>query len=98
MAGRAQNFRNGSGITFPVFWSILSVAIAAIGSLFFMIYSHSGQAKHPEAANEKDVTILAIKVGAIESNVENIQHDVQELRVEQRVYTDTILRAIREDE
>ena len=85
-------------ITFPVFWSITSVAIAAIGSLFFMVYTHTGQAKHPEAAHEEDVTVLAIKVGAIESNVENIQYDVQELRAEQRTSTETILRAIRESE
>ena len=88
---------NGA-MTFSTFWSIASVAIAAIGTLFFMVYTHTGQAKHPEAAHEEDVTVLAIKVGAIESNVEHIQYDVQELRMEQRAYTETILRAIREDE
>jgi len=87
-----------NNMTFSTFWSIASVAIAAIGTLFFMVYTHTGQAKHPEAAHEEDVTVLAIKVGAIESNVEHIQYDVQELRMEQRAYTETILRAIREDE
>ena len=86
-----------SAITFPAFWSIVSVVAAAIGSLFFMLYTHSGQAKHPEAAREQDVTILAVKVGSIASDVENIKDDVKEIRVEQRAYTESILRAIREE-
>ena len=71
------------------------MVIAALGSLFFMVYTHAGQAKHPESAHEEDVIILAVKVGAIESNIENIKEDVEEIRVEQRVHTNAILEAIR---
>ena len=41
------------------------MVIAALGSLFFMVYTHAGQAKHPESAHEEDVTDTASHAGTL---------------------------------
>jgi len=66
-------------------------------------YSHSGEPKHPEAAHERDVRTVEIKVEGVVVEVRRnktvlveVKQDIRELRMEQRAHTETILRAIRE--
>ena len=85
------------------FWSAISIVAAAIGSIFFLFVTHTGTAKHPGAAPESAVIELKVDFEGISTDVENnkfvlseVKQDIKELRVEQRVNTDSILRAIGE--
>jgi hypothetical protein len=90
---------NSNGTTF---WTAISIAATAIGSLFFLIYAHAGEPTHPQAAREDDVTGIQVRVEGIATDVENnkqvlseVKEDIKGLRIEQRESTDSILRAIR---
>lgn len=90
---------NGSGS----FWSVISIVAAAIGSIFFLFVTHTGTATHPGAAPESAVIELKVGFEGISTDVENnkivlseVKQDIKELRVEQRVNTESILRAIGE--
>ena len=79
------------------------MAATAIGSLFFMIYAHAGEATHQGSASVEDVGDLNVRFEGIATDVENnkvvlseVKDDIRELRVEQRASTDLILEAIRE--
>jgi hypothetical protein len=62
-----------------------------------------GEPKHAAAADERDVGDIQIRVERVVTEVsrnkeilDEVKQDVKEIRVEQRAYTDSILRAIRE--
>jgi|TARA_Y100001949_G_C15728538_1_gene218343 hypothetical protein len=62
-----------------------------------------GEPKHAEAAEERLVNSIAIRVERVATEVsmnkdilDEVKSDVNEIRIEQRAYTDTILEAIRE--
>ena len=85
------------------FWTITSLTVTAIGSLFFLLYAHAGEPTHPMSAHEDDVAILQVSNGIIATDVENnkfvlgeVKEEIKELQIEQRASTETILRAIRE--
>lgn len=84
------------------FWSAASLAATAIGSLFFMLFAHAGEPKHPAAAHEKDVGRLEVRLEGVAVDVENnksvlqeVKVDLKALRVQQNQDTEEILRAIR---
>jgi len=84
-------------------WAVTSLAATAIGSLFFLLYAHAGEPKHPGSAEENDVTELKVRFEGIATDVGNnkvvldeVKEDIRELQVEQRESTENILRAIRE--
>ncbi|HJO22045.1 MAG: hypothetical protein GY772_20670 [bacterium] len=88
---------NGTG-----FWTIITVVSAAVGAVFMLVVSHASEPKHPAAAHEEDVNNLAVKLERVSTDLDNnkrvlgeVKVDISELRVEQRVSTESILRAIR---
>ena len=85
------------------FWSVLTIMASAIGGIILLLFTHIGEPKHAEAAEEKAVTAIEIRMERVATEVainkeilDEVKEDVNEIRVEQRAYTDTILEAIRE--
>ena len=85
------------------FWSTMTIMVSALGGLLFLLFTHIGEPKHAEAAEERLVNSIAIRVERVATEVsmnkdilDEVKSDVNEIRIEQRAYTDTILEAIRE--
>ena len=85
------------------FWSTMTILASAVGGLLVLLYTHMGEPKHAEAAEERLVNSIAIRVERVATEVsmnkdilDEVKSDVNEIRIEQRAYTDTILEAIRE--
>lgn len=79
----------------------ISIIAASCGGLLMLIVAHAGEPKHAEAASEKDVTGIALKLERVATDVDNnkgvlseLKDDLSTLRVEQRISTESILRAI----
>ncbi len=86
-------------------WSVVTIVASAIGGLLVLLFTHMGQPKHAEAAEEKTVTAIEVRMERVATEVslnkeilDEVRTDVNEIRVEQRAYTDTILEAIRESQ
>ena len=85
------------------FWSTMTILASAVGGLLVLLFAHIGEPKHAEAAEERLVNSIAIRVERVATEVsmnkdilDEVKSDVNEIRIEQRAYTDTILEAIRE--
>ncbi len=85
------------------FWSTMTILASAVGGLLVLLFTHIGEPKHAEAAEERLVNSIAIRVERVATEVsmnkdilDEVKSDVNEIRIEQRAYTDTILEAIRE--
>jgi len=85
------------------FWSTLTIVASAVGGVLVLLFTHMGEPKHAAAADERDVGDIQIRVERVVTEVarnkeilDEVKQDVKEIRVEQRAYTDSILRAIRE--
>ena len=85
------------------FWSTMTILASAVGGLLVLLFTHMGEPKHAEAAEERLVNSIAIRVERVATEVsmnkdilDEVKEDVNEIRIEQRAYTDTILEAIRE--
>ena len=85
------------------FWSTMTILASAVGGLLVLLFTHMGEPKHAEAAEERTVNSIAIRVERVATEVsmnkdilDEVKSDVNEIRIEQRAYTDTILEAIRE--
>ena len=85
------------------FWSTMTILASAVGGLLVLLFAHIGEPKHAEAAEERTVNSIAIRVERVATEVsmnkdilDEVKEDVKEIRVEQRAYTDSILEAIRE--
>jgi hypothetical protein len=92
------------GVQPMTFWSAITISASAIGGIIVLLFTHIGQPKHAEAAEEKVVTAIEIRMARVATEVsinkeilDEVRADVNEIRVEQRAYTDTILEAIREN-
>ena len=57
-------------ITPTTFWSTTTIIASAIGAVFFLSVSHSGEPKHPEAASEKEVNQIEVKLERVATDVE----------------------------
>jgi len=86
------------------FWSTMTIMVSALGGLLVLLFTHIGEPKHAEAAEERLVNSIAIRVERVATEVsmnkdilDEVKADVNEIRIEQRAYTDTILEAIREE-
>ena len=91
------------GIQSMTFWSTMTIMVSAVGGLLVLLFTHMGEPKHAEAAEERLVNSIAIRVERVATEVsmnkdilDEVKSDVNEIRIEQRAYTDTILDAIRE--
>ena len=91
------------GIQSMTFWSTMTILASAVGGLLVLLFTHIGEPKHAEAAEERLVNSIAIRVERVATEVsmnkdilDEVKSDVNEIRIEQRAYTDTILEAIRE--
>jgi hypothetical protein len=91
------------GVQPSTLWSIVTIVASAIGGIILLLFTHIGQPKHAEAAEEKTVTAIEVRMERVSTEVflnkeilDEVRMDVNEIRVEQRAYTDTILEAIRE--
>jgi len=91
------------GIQSMTFWSTLTIFASAVGGVLILLFTHIGEPKHAAAADERDVSDIQIRVERVVTEVarnkeilDEVKIDVREIRVEQRAYTETILRAIRE--
>ena len=85
------------------FWSTMTIMVSALGGLLVLLFTHIGEPKHAEAAEERLVNSIALRVERVATEVsmnkdilDEVKSDVNEIRIEQRAYTDTILEAIRE--
>ena len=85
------------------FWSTMTILASAVGGLLVLLFAHIGEPKRAEAAEERTVNSIAIRVERVATEVsmnkdilDEVKEDVKEIRIEQRAYTDTILEAIRE--
>ena len=85
------------------FWSTMTILASAVGGLLVLLFTHMGEPKHAEAAEERLVNSIAIRVERVATEVsmnkdilDEVKSDVNEIRIEQRAYTDTILEAIRD--
>ena len=86
------------------FWSTLTIFASAVGGVLILLFTHIGEPKHAAAADERDVSEIQIRVERVVTEVarnkeilDEVKVDVKEFRVEQRAYTESILRAIREE-
>jgi len=86
------------------FWSTLTIFASAVGGVLVLLFTHMGEPKHAAAADERDVSEIQIRVERVVTEVarnkeilDEVKVDVKEFRVEQRAYTESILRAIREE-
>lgn len=86
------------------FWSVMGVVISAVGGILLLGMSHSATPRHAEAADEKHVAQIEVKVQgvamAVVHNKEmlvDIKEDVKDLRLEQREMTNEILQEIRRE-
>ena len=91
------------GIQSMTFWSTMTILASAVGGLLVLLFTHMGEPKHAEAAEERLVNSIAIRVERVATEVsmnkdilDEVKSDVNEIRIEQRAYTDTILEAIRD--
>ena len=89
-------------VTPITFWGALTVVAASIGTVFSMSVSHSGEPKHPEAASEKEVNQIEVKLERVATDVEynkvllgDLKTEIRELRTEQNESSREILEAIR---
>ena len=89
-------------ITPTTFWSTTTIIASAIGAVFFLSVSHSGEPKHPEAASEKEVNQIEVKLERVATDVEynkillgDLKIEIRELRTEQTESSREILEAIR---
>ena len=85
------------------FWSTVTILTSAFGGLLFLFFTHMGEPKHAEAAEERTVTAIEVRVAMVATEValnkeilDEVKEDVKEIRVEQRAYTESILEAIRD--
>ena len=90
-----------STINQTTFWSTITIMASAIGGLLIYSSTHANEPKHSEAADERQVSQLEVRVERIATNVENnarildeVKTDLKELRTEQRASSEAILRAI----
>ena len=81
----------------------MTIMVSALGGLLVLLFTHIGEPKHAEAAEERLVNSIAIRVERVATEVsmnkdilDEVKEDVNEIRIEQRAYTDSILEAIRE--
>lgn len=84
------------------FWSVMGVVVSVIGGIVLLSMSHSAVPRHAEAADEKRVVELEVKVQGVAVEVTHnkemlveLRDDVKEFRVEQRQMTNEILNEIR---
>ena len=89
-------------VTPTAFWSATTIIASAIGAAMWLSVSHAGEPKHAEAASERDVTAIEIKLEGVATDVEHnkdilgeVKDDLKDLRIEQSVATREILEAIR---
>ena len=89
-------------VTPATFWGAVTVIAAAMGAVFSMSVSHSGEPKHSEAALETDVTEIQVRLERVQTNTEHnarslveLKDQVQRQGIEQREQSDEILEAIR---
>jgi septal ring factor EnvC (AmiA/AmiB activator) len=90
-----------NGVSQTTFWSTTTIMASAIGGVLILASTHAGEPKHPEAADESQVSELKVKVERVATNVENnarildeVKIEIKELRTEQRQSSQEILRAI----
>jgi hypothetical protein len=74
---------------------------SAIGGILIYSSTHANEPRHGEAADERHVSQLEVRVERVATNVENnarildeVKEDLKELRAEQRQSSEEILRAI----
>ena len=89
-------------VTPTTFWGAVTVIAAAMGAVFSMSVSHSGEPKHSEAALETDVTEIQVRLERVQTNTEHnarslveLKDQVQRQGIEQREQSEEILEAIR---
>jgi hypothetical protein len=89
-------------VTSSTFWSSLTIIASCIGATFFISIAHSNEPKHGEAAFEKDVTAIQVRLERVQTNVEHnsallgdLKGELKELRIEQSEQSREILEAIR---
>lgn len=80
----------------------MTIIASAVGGLLFLLASHTQQPKHPEAAYEKDVSDLAVKLERVASDVDhntsilsNVRSDLSTIRAENNATKREILSAIK---
>ena len=83
-------------------WALITLFSSVCAGLLALVLAHEAAPKHAEAANETDVTNLAVKLERVSTDLDNnkrvlveVKEDVAAIRTEQRESTQEILRAIR---
>ena len=84
------------------FWSVTTIVASAIGAVFFLSVSHSGEPRHSDAASENEVNQIEVKLERVATDVEynkillgDLKTEIRELRTEQNESSREILEAIR---
>ena len=90
-----------STVSQTTFWSTITIMASAVGGMLIYTSTHANEPRHSEAADERQVSQLEVRVERIATNVENnaeildeVKEDLKELRSEQRASSQEILRAI----
>jgi len=80
----------------------VTIIASAVGGLLFLLASHAQQPKHPEAAYERDVSELAVKLERVAADVDHntsvlqdVRTDLSTIRSEQTASKREILSAIK---
>jgi len=90
-----------SNVSQTTFWSTITIMASAIGGVLILASTHAGEPRHSEAADERQVSALEVRVERVATSVEHnsevlgeLKSEIKDLRVDMRASSQDILRAI----
>ena len=91
-----------SNVSQMTFWSTVTLMASAMGGILILASTHAGEPRHSEAADERQVSELEVRVERVATTVEHnsevlseLKDEIKYIAEEQRTYSNEILSAIR---
>ncbi len=90
-----------SNVSQMTFWSTVTLMASAMGGILILASTHAGEPRHSEAADERQVSALQVRVERVATTVEHnsevlgeLTDEIKDLRVDMRASSQDIIRAI----
>ena len=90
-----------NGVSQTTFWSTTTIMASAIGGILILASTHAGEPRHSEAADERQVSALQVRVERVATTVEHnsevlgeLKDEIKDLRIDMRASSQDIIRAI----
>ncbi len=90
-----------SNVSQMTFWSTVTLMASAMGGILILASTHAGEPRHSEAADERQVSALQVRVERVATTVEHnsevlgeLKDEIKDLRVDMRASSQDIIRAI----